>query len=109
MNEAIQNGALPARLRPPTPLSDEEPIAFSQANKPCRAERPATGEILVITPSSFENNRRGAYGSSAQVAVLKGHPRSCQAHLSKKSSNSLISNHLCKAFRCVKFHLFVLS
>jgi Uma2 family endonuclease len=58
---SIQNVALPARLRPPVPLSDEELIAFSEANKPCRMERLATGEILVMTPSGFENNRREAY------------------------------------------------
>jgi Uma2 family endonuclease len=58
---SIQNVPLPARLRPPVPLSDEELIAFSQANKPCRVERLASGEILVMTPSGFENNRREAY------------------------------------------------
>jgi len=109
MNEAIQNGALPARLRPPTPLSDEEPIAFSQANKPCRAERPATGEILVITPSSFENNRRGAYGSSAQVAVLKGHPRSCQAHLPQQILQLIHFKPPAQPRFCVEYPLPVLS
>lgn len=58
---SIQNVTLPARLRPPVPLSDEELIAFSEANKPCRVERLASGEILVMTPSGFENNRREAY------------------------------------------------
>jgi Uma2 family endonuclease len=42
-------------------MSDEEMIAFSQANKPCRVERLASGEIPVMTPSGFENNRREAY------------------------------------------------
>ena len=42
-------------------MSDEELIAFSEANKPCRVERLATGEILVMTPRGFENNRREAY------------------------------------------------
>lgn len=61
MSPAIQDVALPVRLRPPTPLSDEELIAFSEANKPCRVERLASGEILVMTPSGFESNRREAY------------------------------------------------
>ncbi|HEV2136681.1 MAG TPA: Uma2 family endonuclease [Terracidiphilus sp.] len=61
MNWTIQDVALPARLRPPAPLTDEELIAFSQANKPCRVERLASGEIVVMTPSGFENNRREAY------------------------------------------------
>ncbi len=42
-------------------MSDEELIAFSEANKPCRVERLASGEILVMTPSGFESNRREAY------------------------------------------------
>jgi Uma2 family endonuclease len=61
MNVALQNVALPARLRLPAPLSDDELIAFSQANEPCKVERLATGEILVMTPSGFENNRREAF------------------------------------------------
>jgi Uma2 family endonuclease len=61
MQVALQDVTLPARLRPPLPLSDDELIAFSQANEPCRVERLASGEILVMTPSGFENNRREAY------------------------------------------------
>jgi Uma2 family endonuclease len=61
MHMALQNVALPARLRPPVPLSDDELMAFSEANKPCKVERLASGEILVMTPSGFENNRREAF------------------------------------------------
>ena len=61
MHVALQNVALPARLRLRDPLSDDELIAFSQANKPCKVERLASGEILVMTPSGFENNRREAH------------------------------------------------
>jgi Uma2 family endonuclease len=61
MQVALQNVALPARLRPPAPLSDEELMAFSEANKPCKVERLATGEILVMTPSGYKNNLREAY------------------------------------------------
>lgn len=61
MNWAIQDVPLPARLRPPAPLSDEELMSFSEANKPCRVERLASGEILVMTPSGFANNLREAY------------------------------------------------
>lgn len=60
MSWSLQNVPVPARLRPPVPLSDEELMAFSEANKPCRVERLASGEILVMTPSGFENNRREA-------------------------------------------------
>ena len=61
MQVALQNVALPARFRPPAPLSDDELMAFSEANKPCKVERLASGEILVMTPSGFRNNRREAY------------------------------------------------
>ena len=61
MQVALQNVALPARLRPPVPLSDEELMAFSEANKPCKVERLATGEILVMTPSGYKDNLREAY------------------------------------------------
>ena len=43
------------------PLSDDELMAFAEANKPCKVERLTTGEILVMTPGGFENNRRGAF------------------------------------------------
>lgn len=68
MQVALQNVALPARLRPPVPLSDDELMAFSAANKPCKVERLASGEILVMTPSGFENNRREAYVVSELTA-----------------------------------------
>jgi Uma2 family endonuclease len=61
MQVALQNVALPARLRSPVPFSDDELIAFSEANKPCRVERLASGEILVMTPSGYKNNLREAY------------------------------------------------
>jgi Uma2 family endonuclease len=61
MQGTLQNVELPARFRPSVPMSDEELIAFSEANRPCKVERLASGEILVMTPSGFENNRREAY------------------------------------------------
>jgi Uma2 family endonuclease len=61
MQVALQNVALPARLRPPVTLSDDELMAFSTANKPCKVERLASGEILVMTPSGYKNNLREAY------------------------------------------------
>lgn len=61
MQGTLQNVELPTRLRPSVPWSDDELIAFSEANKPCKVERLASGEIQVMTPSGFENNRREAY------------------------------------------------
>ena len=61
MQVALQNLALPARLRPAVPWSDDELMAFSKANEPCKVERLASGEILVMTPSGYKNNLREAY------------------------------------------------
>ena len=61
MSWAIQDVELPVRLRPPARMSDDELMAFSEANKPCKVERLASGEILVMTPSGYKNNLREAY------------------------------------------------
>jgi Uma2 family endonuclease len=61
MNRAIQDVALPARLRPSARMTDEELMAFSEANRPCKVERLASGEILVMTPGGYRNNHREAY------------------------------------------------
>jgi Uma2 family endonuclease len=61
MSWALQDVELPVRLRPTSPMTDDELIAFSDANRPCRVERLASGEILVMIPGGFENNRREAY------------------------------------------------
>jgi len=60
MNWVIQEVPLPTRLRPPAPMSDDELMAFSEANRPCKVERLASGEILVMTPSGCRNHRREA-------------------------------------------------
>jgi Uma2 family endonuclease len=60
MHFDLQTVALPARIRLPAPMSDDELMAFSETNKPCKVERLATGEILVATPSGFANSRREA-------------------------------------------------
>jgi Uma2 family endonuclease len=61
MQVALQNVTLPTRFRPPVALSDDELMAFSEANKPCKVERLASGEIRVMTPSGYKNNLREAY------------------------------------------------
>jgi Uma2 family endonuclease len=72
---ALQNVALPARFHPPVPLTDDELMAFSEANKPCRVERLATGEILVMTPSGYKNNLREAYVVHELFAWAEGDGR----------------------------------
>jgi Uma2 family endonuclease len=61
MQTALQTVALSTRLRPLVPMTDDELMAFSEANKPCKVERLASGEIPVMTPSGYRNNRREAY------------------------------------------------
>lgn len=61
MSWAIQDVELPVRLRPSVPMSDDELMAFSESNKPCKVERLASGEILLKSPDGFESSRREAY------------------------------------------------
>jgi Uma2 family endonuclease len=42
-------------------MTDDELMAYSEAKKPCRVEQWATGEIVVMTPSGFDTNRREAF------------------------------------------------
>ncbi len=49
---------LPIVLRPPSPLTDDELLAFSRKNKPFRIERNAKGEIEIMTPVGGEGSRR---------------------------------------------------
>lgn len=49
---------LPITLRPSSPLSDDELIAFSRRNRPFRIERNAKGELEIMTPVGFEGGIR---------------------------------------------------
>ena len=55
---------LPIVLRPPSPLSDEELIAFSRKNRPFRIERNTKGEIEIIAPV-------GGQGSNWEAIVIR--------------------------------------
>lgn len=52
---------LPIILRPPSPLTDEELIAFSRKNKPYRIERNKYGEITIMTPVGGLGSEREAF------------------------------------------------
>ncbi len=54
---------LPIVLRPPSPLTDDELIAFSRKNKPYRIERNAKGEIEIMTPAGYFGGRRETFVS----------------------------------------------
>ena len=48
---------LPVRLRPESPMTDEEFLAFSAENEPLRMEREPDGEILIMTPTGTKTGR----------------------------------------------------
>lgn len=54
MGLALNEIALPVRLRTDVPMSDEEFLRFCAANEPNRFERDANGEILVMSPTGFD-------------------------------------------------------
>jgi Uma2 family endonuclease len=56
MNLSISALSMPIRLRPETPMSDEEFMAFSDENRPYRMEREPNGEILVMTPTGSKTD-----------------------------------------------------
>ena len=49
---------LPIVLRPPSPLTDDELIAFSRKNEPYRIEKNKNGELTVMTPVGTEGGVR---------------------------------------------------
>jgi Uma2 family endonuclease len=67
MNLVIQSGIvalprldLPLRIRPATPVSDEDLWELSRANRDLRIERTAEGEIIVMPPTGGKTGRRNA-------------------------------------------------
>jgi Uma2 family endonuclease len=56
MEFALSSLPLPVRLRPETPMSDDDFMRFSAENHSLRMEREPNGEILVMTPT---NNKTG--------------------------------------------------
>ena len=49
---------LPIVLRPPSPLTDDELIAFSRKNKPYRIEKNTRGELVIMTPVGRSGGQR---------------------------------------------------
>jgi Uma2 family endonuclease len=48
---------LPIVLRPLSPLTDDELIAFSRKNEPYRIEKNAKGELEIMTPVGYDGGR----------------------------------------------------
>ncbi len=62
---------LPLTLRPVSPLTDDELIAFSRKNKPYRIEKNQEGELVVMTPVGNEGGVRES-GVVAQLVYSDG-------------------------------------
>ena len=54
MNLDLSSLPMPIRLRPETPMSDEDFMRFSDQNNPFRMEREPNGEILIMTPAGYK-------------------------------------------------------
>ncbi len=68
MNLAIADAPLPLRLRPATPMSDDDLLRFCAANEILRVERDPNGEILVMTPAGNRTGRK----NTAIISALDG-------------------------------------
>ena len=51
---------LPITLRPPSPLSDDELIAFSRKNRLYRIEKDTRGDLVIMTPVGKQGGKREA-------------------------------------------------
>ncbi len=58
MNFSLAELPLPVRLRPQTPMTDDELLRFCAANDGLRVERDANGEILVMTPAGSRTGKK---------------------------------------------------
>src|SRR6202789_555478 len=54
MSLALNEIEPPIRLRPDTPMSDDQFMRFCAANEPMRFEREQNGEIIVMSPTGSE-------------------------------------------------------
>jgi len=58
MGMTLSSLPLPMRLRPETPMSDEELMRFGQENRPLRIEREENGELLIMTPTGIRTGNK---------------------------------------------------
>ncbi len=58
MNLSLVGVSLPLRLKPETPMSDDELLRFCAANDILRVERDANGEVIVMTPTGAASGGR---------------------------------------------------
>jgi Uma2 family endonuclease len=61
MNLALEGLTFPVRILPELPLSDEDLLRLSSANKGLRIERERTGEIVIMTPTGNRTGKKSLY------------------------------------------------
>jgi Uma2 family endonuclease len=61
MNVTLDESHFPVRIVPEGPVSDEELLRFSLANKDLRVERDKTGEIVLMTPTGNRTGMKSLY------------------------------------------------
>jgi Uma2 family endonuclease len=61
MNVTLDESRFPLRIVPDSPVSDEELLRFSSANKGLRVERDKTGEIVLMTPTGNRTGMKSLY------------------------------------------------
>lgn len=58
MEGSLTGLPLPIILRPPSPLTDDELMAFSRRNRPYRIEKSKEGELVIMTPVTTQGGFR---------------------------------------------------
>src|SRR5277367_4834107 len=58
MGSSFEGLAMPIKIVPAAPLTDDEFLTFSRANEPYRFEKNARGEIIVMTPAGNRGDER---------------------------------------------------
>ncbi len=66
MEWSLTGVPLPIVLRPPSPLTDDELLAFSRKNRPYRVEKNTEGDLIIMTPVGGE----GGYWEASISARL---------------------------------------
>ena len=75
MQLSISSLPLPVRLRSAVPLTNDEFLLFCRARKPLNVERQSLGEIVIVTPTGGENNRRQLFVATELLHWAKGDGR----------------------------------
>ena len=68
---------MPLTIRPDTPMTDKELIAFSRRNRPYRIERNSKGELEIMSPVGFEGGQRELFAGARLLEWAERHGGFC--------------------------------